>query len=155
MVRLSDLPEDEREHLLGKNIGPLGPTPWAEPKKATSAMRLALVTTAGLHFREDSVFGFSDAGFRVIPAEQNANGLVMSHSSVNFDPTGFQEDVNLVFPIDRLRELEAEGKVGSVADLHYSFIGAGLLPQSYEKSVRALAGHLKEDNVDAVLLTPV
>ena len=155
MVRLSALPEYEREHLLGKNMKPIGPTPWVEPKMSTGEMRLALITTAGLHFREDSVFDFNDASFRIIPLEQNANELVMSHSSVNFDRTGFQEDVNLVFPIDRLRELEAEGKVGSVADLHYSFMGAGLLPKSYEKSVRNLAAHLKQDNVDAVLLTPV
>ena len=79
----------------------------------------------------------------------------MSHSSVNFDRTGFQEDVNLVFPIDRLREFEAEGQIGSVADLHYSFMGAGLLPHLYENSVRSLAAHLKQDKVDAVLLTPV
>lgn len=155
MVRLSDLPDYEREHLLGKNMKPIGPMPWVEPKKPAGVMRLALITTAGLHFREDSVFDFTDASFRIIPSEQNANNLVMSHSSVNFDRTGFQEDVNLVFPIDRLRELQAEGKVGSVAVLHYSFMGAGLLPHSYEKSVRSLAAHLRQDNVDAVLLTPV
>lgn len=155
MVRLADLPDYEREHLLGKNLKPIGPTPWVEPKKPLGAMRLALITTAGLHFREDTAFDFNDASFRVIPSEQSANDLVMSHSSVNFDRTGFQEDVNLVFPIDRLRELEAEGRIGSVADLHYSFMGAGLLPPSYEKSVRALAAHLREDHVDAVLLTPV
>lgn len=155
MVRLSELPDYEREHLLGKNIKPLGPTPWVEPKVATGEMRLALITTAGLHFRSDAVFQFSDASFRIIPSEKNANELVMSHSSVNFDRTGFQEDVNLVFPIDRMRELAAEGKIGSVADLHYSFMGAGLLPHLYEKSARSLAAHLKQDGVDAVLLTPV
>ena len=155
MVRLSELPDFEREHLLAKNMKPIGPTPWVEPTKPVSAMRIALITTAGLHFRDDTAFDFNDSSFRVIPSEQNAGDLVMSHSSVNFDRTGFQEDVNLVFPIDRLRELEAEGKVGSVADLHYSFMGAGLLPDAYEKSVRRLAAHLKGDNVDAVLLTPV
>ena len=155
MVRLSDLPDYEREHLLGKNLKPLGPTPWVAPKMPVGAMRLALITTAGLHFRADSAFKFSDASFRIIPSEQNANELVMSHSSVNFDRTGFQEDVNLVFPIDRLRELQAEGKIGSVADLHFSFMGAGLLPHLYENSVRSLAAHLKQDKVDAVLLTPV
>ena len=38
----------------------------------------------------------------------NADELVMSHSSVNFDRTGFQQDINIVFPVDRLRDLEAE-----------------------------------------------
>ena len=39
----------------------------------------------------------------------------MSHSSVNFDRTGFAEDVNIVFPLDRFKELEELGKVGSLA----------------------------------------
>ncbi len=39
----------------------------------------------------------------------------MSHISVNFDRTGFQQDLNTVFPIDRLRELVADGEVGSMA----------------------------------------
>ena len=47
----------------------------------------------------------------------------MSHISVNYDRTGFQEDRNVVFPIDRLRELAAEG-IGSVAIPIISFMGA-------------------------------
>ena len=52
----------------------------------------------------------------------------MSHTSVNFDRAGFAEDVNVVFPIDRFRELEASGTIGSMADVHYSFMGAYLEP---------------------------
>jgi D-proline reductase (dithiol) PrdB len=52
------------------------------------------------------------------------NDLVMSHVSVNFDRTGFQQDMNVAFPIDRLRELVANGTVGSMAAVHYSFVGA-------------------------------
>ena len=48
----------------------------------------------------------------------------MSHISTNFDRTGFQQDINVVFPVDRLRELAARGTIGSVADFHYSFMGA-------------------------------
>ncbi len=155
MVRLSDLPDYEREHLLQKNMQPLGPTPWVPLSKPLSEMRVALITTAGLHFRDDPTFEFADATFRPIPGEENADDLVMSHSSVNFDRTGFQEDVNLVFPIDRFRELASEGAIGSLAEVHYSFMGAGLRPETYEGSVNALAGLLKKDRIDAVFLTPV
>ena len=79
----------------------------------------------------------------------------MSHSSVNFDKTGFTEDVNLVFPLTRFNELVDDGVVGSLASVHYSFMGAGLLPQAYEASAAQVAGMLKQDNVDAVFLTPV
>lgn len=113
------------------------------------------MTTAGLHFREDATFEFADATFRPIPGDANANDLVMSHSSANFDRSGFAEDVNLVFPIDRFRERLAEQRIGSLASVHYSFMGAGLTPQAYETSAAQVAGLLKKDNVDAVFLTPV
>lgn len=155
MVRLSDLADYEREHLLAKNMPPMGPPVWTARTKPVNEMRVALITTAGLHYRDDPAFDFADATFRPIDGAEDAGDLVMSHSSVNFDKSGFAEDVNLVFPLDRFRELEAEGEIGSVADVHYSFMGAGLLPAAYEKSAAQVAGMLKQDSVDAVFLTPV
>lgn len=155
MVRLADLQEYERDHLLHKNIGPLGPPVWAKTDLPLTETRIALITTAGLHFRDDPAFEFADATFRVISNDEDPDNLVMSHSSVNFDRSGFQEDVNVVFPLERFRELEQRRVIGSLASFHYSFMGAGLMPQIYEKSVRSLAGMLKQDRVDAVFLTPV
>ncbi len=123
--------------------------------KPISDLRIALITTAGLHFRDDPAFEFSDATFRPISGDEDANNLIMSHSSVNFDKSGFAEDVNLVFPIDRFRELQAAGEIGTLADTHYSFMGAGLQPEFYEASAVQVAGMLKKDQVDAVFLTPV
>ena len=65
-----------------------------------------------------------------------------------------QEDWNVAFPIDRLWELTAEGTIGSMADIHYSFMGA-TDPVQMEPYVRELAGRLKQDSVDSVLLAPV
>jgi D-proline reductase (dithiol) PrdB len=78
----------------------------------------------------------------------------MSHVSVNYDRSGFQEDVNVVFPLARLRELEEQGIVGSIAGFHYSFMGAAPI-RALETKARELAGLLKKDRVDAVLLSPV
>ena len=155
MVRLADLPDYEREHLLSKNMEPLGPLPWQQVSKPHSELRIALITTAGLHFRDAPTFEFPDATFRPISSDEDANTLVMSHSSANFDKSGFAEDVNLVYPIDRFKELVAQGVIGSLADVHYSFMGAGLLPEAYEDSASQVAGLLKQDQVDAVFLTPV
>lgn len=155
MVRLIDLPEYERDHLLMKNMPPLGPLPWHNNAKPLSAKRIALITTAGLHFRGDNAFDFADPTFRPISIDDDANDLIMSHSSANFDRSGFVEDVNLVFPIKRFQELLADKAIGSLADVHYSFMGAGLMPKVYEKSAMQVAGMLKQDQVDAVFLTPV
>lgn len=155
MVRLADLPDYEREHLIGKNLEPLGATPCQPLGKPLGETRFALITTAGIHARGARNFALTDASFRPIDGRRDGNDLVMSHSSVNFDRTGFQADTNVVFPIDRFRELEAAGVIGDLADVHYSFMGAGLLPAAYEDSVNELADLLLADGVDAVFLTPV
>ena len=107
MVRLADLPDYEQAHLLEKSLPPLGPAQWMHISKPLREMRIALVTTAGMHFRGDPSFEFADATFRPISGE-DGDDLVMSHSSVNFDKTGFTEDINVVFPIDRFKELVSQ-----------------------------------------------
>ncbi len=92
--------------------------------------------------------------YRVIPGDTEANDLVMSHISTNYDRSGFQKDWNVVFPLDRLRELARQGVIGSVADFHYSFMGA-TAPSQMETAARTLASLLKKDNVTAALLVPV
>ena len=155
MVRLTDLPEYEREHLLNKTHAPLGPPAWTLHSKPLAEMRVALITTAGLHFQDEEAFGFTDDTFRPIPGDADANNLIMSHSSANFDRSGFVEDVNLVFPIDRFKDLVRSGVIGSLADVHYSFMGAGLEPLAYQKNADQVAYFLQQDQVDAVFLTPV
>ncbi len=155
MVRLTDLSDYEREHLMVKQLPPLGDPMWVPRSKPLTEMRIALITTAGLHFRDEEAFRFTDATYRAIPLSEDTSTLVMSHSSVNFDRSGFREDINVVFPIDRFKELERQGAIGSLASVHYSFMGAGLMPDVYEKTVRPLARLLKADGVDAVFITPV
>lgn len=155
MVRLSDVSEHDRAHLESKLLPPLGPMPWMNVEKPLSEKRIAIVTTAGLNYRNDSKFDLIDASYRAIPRTIDSSSILMSHSSVNFDRTGFQEDINVVFPIDRFKELEACGVIGSLADINYSFMGGGLLPHVYEPSARELAQLLRADGVDAVFVIPV
>lgn len=158
MVRLADLSEGEHKGMLGRIkelAGFSAKGAWIDPPPL-STCRVAIITTAGLHRHGDVPFteGPAQADYRVIPGDAGAAELTMSHNSINFDRTGFQQDINVVFPIDRLRELAAEKLIGSVADFHYSFMGA-LPAKALEPRGRALAGLLKQDRVDAVILTPV
>ncbi len=156
MVRLADLhPADAKAQLdkipLLTGFG----HPWVKPPPLEKA-RIAIVTTAGLHRRGDRPFGPSAnaTDYRIVPGNTPASELVMSHQSVNFDRSGFQEDHNVVFPIDRLNELARERIIGSVADYHYAFMGAAPIKELKPKATE-LAGLLKKDKVDAVLLSPV
>ncbi len=158
MVRLADLPEVERQHHLDrvKQI-PNMPSPRLVSGPPLNQRRVALVTTAGLHARTDAPFDTTGNGtdYRVISEATDSGDLVMSHMSVNFDRSGFQADCNVVFPLQRLKELVAEKFVGSVARFHYSFMGAIWPTTKYEAKVRELAELLKRDRVDAVVLSPV
>jgi D-proline reductase (dithiol) PrdB len=153
--RLSELPEVEARHLSPERmqLPTYDDTPLLAGKPL-GQRRVAIISTAGLHKRGDRAFRPGDGSYRVIPADTPANELVMSHISVNFDRTGFQQDLNTVFPIDRLRELVAEGTLGSMASVHYSFMGA-FPPAAAEPHAQHLAGLLKADKVDAALLSPV
>jgi len=155
MVRLADLPEWDRKNKLEKvkELTGFDARPWVKPPPLAHC-RIAIVTTAGLHRIGDRPFGQRATDYRIIPGDTPASELVMSHQSVNFDRTGFQEDHNVAFPIDRLNELAQRQIVGSVAAYHYSFMGATQI-RDLETKARELAGLLKKDRVDAVLLSPV
>jgi D-proline reductase (dithiol) PrdB len=152
---LSELPEWEQQHHLQKirDLPDFGPTPFVEGPPLRER-RVAIVTTSGVHVRGDRPFEIGASDYRIIPGDTPAAELIMSHSSVNFDRSGFQEDLNVVFPLDRLRELRADGVIGSVSDIHYSFMGAAPI-RALEPKAKELAALLKKDRVDAVLLTPV
>ena len=155
MVKLADLPEYERDHLMSKLLPPLGELPWVANSKPLSEKKIAIITTAGLNFREDNNFEFADSSYRALPRDLASSDILMTHASVNYDRSGFQEDINVVFPIDRFKELESEGVIGRLADVNYSFMGGGMLPDVYEANVRGLAKLLKADGVDTAFIVPV
>ena len=153
MVRLSDLSEISRRFLIDFDCPAMEGRPWAAGPPLAER-RIAIVTTAGLQRRGDPPFYLGASGYRVIPGDTEGGELVMTHASINFDRSGFQEDVNVAFPIDRLRELEADGTIGSAGDYHYAFMGA-THPEQMAPAADKVAGLLREDGVDSVLLVGV
>ncbi len=103
MTRLDSYSESERAHLLALPCPEFGSTPFVRPPD-TNKLRIAVVSTAGLHLKDDRPFGLGESDYRLIPSATPASDLVMSHISTNFDRTGFQMDLNMVFPLDRLNE---------------------------------------------------
>lgn len=154
MARLDQIPEPIRSHIAKLACPTFDTRPWA-PGPPLDQRRVAIISTAGLHHSDDRPFSFTPGDhYRVIPGDISARCLAMSHISTNFDRTGFQQDWNVAFPLDRLREMADDGQIGGVADFHYSFMGA-TDPAQMEPMARDLAGLLKKDKVNAVLLIPV
>ncbi len=153
MARLADIPEPERSVIADLVCPTFEGAPWVTGPPVR-ARRVAIISTAGLQRRGDRPFDFDADDYRIIPGDIHPADIVMSHISSNYDRTGFQQDVNVVFPLERLKEMAAESEIGSVAAYHYSFMGA-TEPAELEPRTRQLAGLLKGDQVDAVVLIPV
>lgn len=153
MTRLTDLPPAQANRLAATECPNFTTTPWVTGP-SLAERRIAVVSSAGLFRRGGVPFLGRDADYRAIPNDIAWSDLLTSHISVNFDRTGLQEDWNVAFPLDRLKELAADGTVGSVASTHYSFMGASD-PIAMEQHARELAGRLRQDQVDSVLLAPV
>lgn len=133
------------------------PSPVNFLSKSVSEARVALVSTAGIHHRHDSRFNLraavGDPSFREIRNETNMDDLVLSH--VGYDTKRVAEDKNAVFPLDRLRELKAEGIVGDLAPRHFSFMGyVAVTEPLIGETAPQVAAFLKADQVDLVLLAP-
>ncbi len=153
MARTEDIPEPTQTAVLGLAIPSPDTHPWvAGPPLAKR--RVAIVTSAALHHRDEAPFLPGSAEFRELPAAMPAADIRMSHVSINYDRSGFQRDINVAYPIDRLRELADDGTIGSVADSHFAVMGS-TDPATMEETVSALVARFERDRIDAVLFSPV
>ena len=158
MVRLDDLHEEEAHHM--RNMAgrfaqlELPPDAWVTSPPLRDAT-VALVTSAGLHRRGDPPFRWGDYAYRLIPRDVDPAELVQAHVSVNFDRTHYQRDVNVVLPLDRIRELADAGEIGGVSEWHFSVMGANPTPTRLAPAAADMAQRMHDLGVDAAMLAPV
>jgi len=133
--------------------------PWARMKNPLREAVIALVTTAGVHMKTQPPFDMDDPNgdpsFRVIPSDVKEEEVVITHKY--YDHSAADKDLNVVLPLHRLKELEAEGMIGGIAPFVYSFMGhidGTHVAILVEKAAPEVARRLKEDAADAVFLTP-
>lgn len=69
------------------------------------------------------------------------------------DPVYANLDADRVIPVDVLRDMEKEGKIGSLHRYYYSTVGNGTAVASAKKFASEFSKELKADGVDAVILT--
>jgi D-proline reductase (dithiol) PrdB len=159
MAESSELSFTARAFLHAYRWRPVDPLAWSPLRKPLRQARVALVSTAGMIAPGQMPFGDAirgDFSWREIGNDIDVSTLIDSHRSDSFDHAGIHADPNLGFPLDRLRELEREGEIGSLNGRHLSFMGSILAPaRLVAESAPAAAGQLVQDGVDAVLLVPV
>ena len=153
MARLEDISEGERELMKTLPLPSFDTTPFVKGKPL-SQRRVSILSTAALQKRDDKAFYRGDASYRIIPGDTAPEDIIMSHNSVNFDRSGFQQDLNVCFPLERLHDLVSDGTIGSVADYHYTVLGS-VPPEQNEGSARQIASLMKREGVDTVLFVPI
>ena len=133
--------------------------PWTPVNKLLVDCKVAIVTTAGVHHRNQKPFDMNDPkgdpSFRVIDSRRPISDLMITHDYYNHSDA--EKDINIIFPIQRLWDLEKKGIIGKTAEKHYGFMGHILDPHIrtlINQTAPRVSDELKKDAVDIVLLTP-
>jgi D-proline reductase (dithiol) PrdB len=132
-------------------------TPLTPLKKPLSRCRVAMLTSGGVSRRDTSPFNPQARNdLRLDALIENVASQFLVINDDYYDHSDADRDINCIFPIERLRELAGEGKIGAVAAHHYS----GFMGRIYTRSAvvneaaPALARRLAEEGVDAFILVP-
>jgi len=153
----------------GWHLFPVDGFPFTLPIKELSSSRVCMITLAGVYRKGQKPFNVSpgvvppqlrpmrfrdrgDWSFREISVDAGPMELAIAHA--HYDHTEADEDINCVFPIARLAELEVEGFIGECAPAHYSLMG--YVPEVkpiLDTTVREIIPRLHKQEVDAVVVS--
>ena len=113
----------------------------------------ALVTTAGVHMRDQEPYNVEgDNSWRLLPGTVESAQLMVTHE--HYDHHDADQDINCVFPIDRLRELAKEGIIGGISKAHLGFMGFSQnFRDLYERAAPEMARIILRSKADGVILT--
>ena len=128
--------------------------PFTPFDKDLSTATVALVSATGVYAADQEAFPTEDPGdttYRVIDAATETSSLKIAHH--HYDHTEADADPNIVFPLDSLRELAAEGVIAAVNDKHYSYGFTTRLRELYEQTFPELADKIERSKTKLVLLT--
>ena len=133
--------------------------PWTPATKPLEQSKVALVTTSGIHHSGQIPFKMGDSDgdptFRSLDSRTIENDYTITHDY--YDHRNADRDLNIVFPIRRLKEMKAAGCIGMLSDNHFSFMGhidGQHVSTLVNSTAPQVARMLKDMEVDVVLLTP-
>ena len=139
-----------------------GYIPWTPLAKPLSQIVLTLVTSAGISLKSDPPFDmdrekreaiWGDRSFRIIPRRTTEKDINVNHLHIN--TSYIKQDINVMLPLARMAELEAEGFIGRLAENAYSFYGFQWQNTDFLKeAIEPISRQMKTQGVEAVLLTP-
>lgn len=148
------------EMMRGFGLGDFAALPSFDPVRPAplntnlSKARVGLFTTVGAHRPSQRPFQTTnDLTFRLVPLDVPVADLVFDHPS---PIRGFAvDDLNVVFPRDRLVEMAADGVFGELAPAAVSMLGSiTKYTELVEQTAPVAAEVFLEQDVDLVLMIP-
>ena len=138
------------------------PIPWTPLTRPLSECTVALLNSAGVALKADTPFDqegerrnpwWGDPTYRRLPKGASQDDVRLYH--MHIDPSYAYQDLNCLFPLQRLQEMESNRRIGRVSPRHYSIMGYILKPEVLlHETVPMLIRDLKEDLADVVVLVP-
>lgn len=128
------------------------PTPWTPLHRELRRAKAAFVTTAGVRLKNQHSFGPGSAEFREISAYASADDLAFDYTG--FDPSEAEKDLNVLLPIDRLKELVDRGVIGGLNETFFSFFGPCSDPAALRSSAARVGEKLRYYGCETVFVAP-
>ena len=130
-----------------------GTPPFAPLTKPIAESRVALLSSGGVMYRDQPRFHHEDASYRRIPKSAARADLSIWH--FGYPTADAERDPNCVFPLERMRELEASRVIGELADPAFSFMGGIYSARKVrEELAPQIADEVKRAHADALFLVP-
>lgn len=155
-TKLPKLAEQTSKHVTPVEVEG---TPWTPMTKPLSECKVGLVTSAGVHLKTQNEFDMDDpdgdSTYRELPSNTKADEYMITHDY--YDHIDADRDINVVFPIDRLKELKEDGTIKDIAETNFGLMGhivGSHLDKFINISTQEIAQKLKDQGVDVVVLTP-
>jgi D-proline reductase (dithiol) PrdB len=122
-----------------------------------SQCRLTFVSSAGVQpagtLPFDVVHPVGDYTFRRVPSDVDPAALEIHQ--LKYPTEGAHRDLDVIFPINRLRELAAEKVIGGLTSSFFSFIGYNMDPDLLERTLAEdVAQAVADERADIALLSP-
>jgi D-proline reductase (dithiol) PrdB len=149
--------ETINERYPGSMIRKTDAVPLARLRVPLSQARFSFVSSSGVQPKDtlpfDNTHPIGDFSFRRVPSTSTAADLEIHQ--IKYPTHGALEDINVIYPLDRLREFVAEGRIGGLTEDFFSFIGYNMDPDRFEReTAEEIAEAVQAQEPDAVLLAP-
>ncbi len=129
------------------------PPAWTPLEKPLAQCKVALMSSGGVLYRDQPRFRREDTSYRLIPKNAKRDELSIWH--FGYPTRDAERDPNCVFPLERMREVEGEGRIRELCDPAFTFAGGIYSARKVRDELAPkIVEELRSRKVEAFYLVP-